>query len=212
MELIMKKKLKKNIDFIYNSSFEISTRRLTLMSTKKITDKGKRKKSVPKALRMKVWETYIGNSLNGNCYVCNRPLKIDSFEAGHIIAECNGGQPILENLRVVCKPCNNSCYTTNLEDFKNQFRQEPLKTNEDNIKIQTNDKYIFVKNNSCLDHLIKFNGQDVIFDDICKQISADNVLFEKFIELHKKANGNKLYVGKNNNNNEIKINLELRWR
>ena len=80
-----------------------------------------KKKIIPKAIRTKLWEDTFGDTLKGVCYVCDRHLKNDNFEAGHIIAEANGGKMTISNLKVVCKPCNQSCGTTNLEEFKNNM-------------------------------------------------------------------------------------------
>lgn len=77
-----------------------------------------KKKSIPKALRMKLWEQQFGDTLSGNCFTCHRNVKVDDFQAGHIIAEANGGQVTLSNLKVVCKPCNTSCGTMDLNAFK----------------------------------------------------------------------------------------------
>jgi hypothetical protein len=87
-------------------------------SKKELKEEVKKKKIIPKALRMKVWEKNIGNILNGVCYSCEREIKIDSFEAGHIISEKNGGEIHIDNLKPICKPCNTSCATMNLDEFK----------------------------------------------------------------------------------------------
>jgi hypothetical protein len=83
-----------------------------------LSDVTKKKKNIPKALRMKVWEVNIGDFFIGKCYVCEREIRPDSFEAGHIIAEKNGGEVHIDNLKPICKPCNGSCGTMNLEEFK----------------------------------------------------------------------------------------------
>jgi hypothetical protein len=80
--------------------------------------KDMKKKSIPKALRMKLWEQQFGDTLHGSCFSCHRNVKIDDFQAGHIIAEANGGKTTLSNLKVLCKPCNTSCGTMNLSSFK----------------------------------------------------------------------------------------------
>jgi hypothetical protein len=80
--------------------------------------KASRKQRIPKALKTKVWEKCIGNVLIGSCYACNREIRFDAFEAGHIISEANGGEVHLDNLKPICKPCNGSCYTKNLDDFR----------------------------------------------------------------------------------------------
>ncbi len=76
------------------------------------------KRTIPKRIRTELWKVSFGDTLNGKCYVCDRNLEIDNFEAGHIISEKNGGDIVIDNLKVVCKPCNTSCGTRNLEDFK----------------------------------------------------------------------------------------------
>jgi 5-methylcytosine-specific restriction endonuclease McrA len=78
----------------------------------------KKKNPIPKAVRHQVWKKYIGNTLEGKCYVCNRIVYYDNFDAGHVVAEANGGEISVSNLRVTCKPCNTSCGTKNLDEFK----------------------------------------------------------------------------------------------
>ena len=47
-----------------------------------------RKKSISKALRMQVWEKYIGSTKQGLCLCCERTqLDRDNFECGHIESE-----------------------------------------------------------------------------------------------------------------------------
>ena len=90
----------------------------------------KKKQSIPKALRMKLWEQQCGDTLSGSCFTCCRIVKIDDFQAGHIIAEANGGQLTLNNLKVICKPCNTSCGTMNLNCFK-----QLLETQNDSVPL-----------------------------------------------------------------------------
>jgi len=84
-----------------------------------------KKKTIPKALRMKLWEIECGNTLSGLCFTCNRNVKVDDFQAGHIISEANGGLVTLSNLKVVCKPCNTSCGTMDLHCFKEILETTP---------------------------------------------------------------------------------------
>src|SRR5271156_1906384 len=76
------------------------------------------KSSISKRLREKAWRLTNGDSLNGTCYVCKNVLYFNNFEVGHIIAEVNGGSTSIENLRAVCRPCNRSCGTNNMDAFK----------------------------------------------------------------------------------------------
>jgi 5-methylcytosine-specific restriction endonuclease McrA len=89
---------------------------------KKPKKRVKKKEAIPQALRLKVWRTQFGDNFIGNCYVCKRTLYLDSFEAGHIVSESNGGKLNINNLLPICKPCNGSCGTRNLFDFINILR------------------------------------------------------------------------------------------
>ena len=40
-----------------------------------------------------------------------------SFNCGHIIAEVNGGETNVSNLRPICQNCNSSMGITNMDDF-----------------------------------------------------------------------------------------------
>lgn len=80
------------------------------------------KKRIPRKLRLDVWDKYIGDDKRqGNCYVCNYKIDITDFEAGHIIAEVNGGKTNLENLRPICKNCNRSVATMNMNEYKKTY-------------------------------------------------------------------------------------------
>jgi hypothetical protein len=82
-----------------------------------------KKISIPQCLRKAVWNTYIGREIGETkCPVCkNSIISPFEFHCGHIIAESKGGITNLENLRPVCKSCNSSMRTLNLETFKNKY-------------------------------------------------------------------------------------------
>jgi len=80
------------------------------------------RKSIPKSLKNKVWDHYIGLEKGlGNCYCCNNEIDSKNFECGHVIAVKNKGINSLYNLRPVCSCCNKSMGTENLENFKNKY-------------------------------------------------------------------------------------------
>jgi len=82
----------------------------------------KRRKRIPKQLRIDVWNHYIGeDKRKGNCYVCKKIIDITNFECGHNIADANGGETKLYNLRTICKGCNRSMGTMNLELYKETY-------------------------------------------------------------------------------------------
>lgn len=84
--------------------------------------KKKRKKTIPKSLKILIWNLYIGEEIGkSKCLCCNNNFIYQSnFEAGHIIAEVNGGKTNKDNLKPICSVCNKSMGTMNLYDFKNK--------------------------------------------------------------------------------------------
>lgn len=77
-----------------------------------------KKKAIPKILKDLVWKTYIGEKYSCLCLICNNEkISAPSFDCAHVEAEVNGGDTILENLRPICKSCNNSMSTMNMKDF-----------------------------------------------------------------------------------------------
>jgi len=80
------------------------------------------KKSIPKPLRISVWEEYNGEEYKAKCYCCKREIiSTHNFECGHIISEKNGGATTKENLRPICGTCNKSMSITNMDEFIEKF-------------------------------------------------------------------------------------------
>lgn len=78
-----------------------------------------RKKSVPAALKKKVWNKYIGEEIGKTKCTCCKLTDITqiSFHCGHIISTFNGGKTSLTNLKPICQNCNSSMATTNMDEF-----------------------------------------------------------------------------------------------
>ena len=85
---------------------------------KEINNK-KRKKQIPAAVKRLVWNTYIGEEIGkAKCRCCNiTDITQLSFHCGHIIAEANGGEIKVSNLKPICQNCNLSMGTKNMQDF-----------------------------------------------------------------------------------------------
>jgi len=80
------------------------------------------RKSIPKSLKIKVWDKYIGAEKGlGKCYCCQANLDSKNFECGHVKAVKKGGANTLANLRPICGCCNKSMGTQNLEHFKAEY-------------------------------------------------------------------------------------------
>lgn len=82
------------------------------------------KKTIPKTLKMTIWNENIGKNIRTAYCICcnNNEIKVEDFHAGHIIAESAGGETNQTNLLPICAICNTSMGTTNMNDFvKSRF-------------------------------------------------------------------------------------------
>ena len=66
-----------------------------------------------------VWNKWIGEEIGKSKCLCCKVTYITqmSFNCGHIIAEVNGGETNVSNLRPICQNCNSSMGITNMDDF-----------------------------------------------------------------------------------------------
>jgi hypothetical protein len=90
----------------------------------KVNKVKKSKKKIPNILKMQLWDKYVGLEIGKiKCLCCNFNdiFQID-FEAGHVVSESIGGKLTLENLRPICKKCNQSMATKNLFEFKKMLQ------------------------------------------------------------------------------------------
>lgn len=78
-----------------------------------------KKKPIPKAIKILVWNKYIGEIHgNGLCQCCKKQtISQMSFHCGHIISEFNGGGITVNNLKPICANCNLSMGTRNMDEF-----------------------------------------------------------------------------------------------
>jgi hypothetical protein len=87
---------------------------------KHLYDKPKKKKAIPSAIKKLVWNTHIGKA---KCLCCKTTAITQmSFNCGHIIAEANGCEIIVSNLKPICQNCNSSMGTKNMDDFMKGFK------------------------------------------------------------------------------------------
>jgi hypothetical protein len=93
-----------------------------IIQNKIIIETKYKKKTIPKTIKNKVWDKYIGKEKGiGDCYVCSGEIDSKNFECGHIVAESKGGKQTLENLRAICSCCNKSIGTMNMDVFKLEY-------------------------------------------------------------------------------------------
>ena len=125
---------------------------------KTVTPK-KRKKKISPQVRFDVWKTYIGNFIEAKCFCCRKnsitPFTYcNTFHAGHITAEANGGEITIGNLLPICKDCNSSMGATNWDEYINIYTNFSVRIYGDNLPkttikhIKTIQKYYkqFIKN------------------------------------------------------------------
>jgi 5-methylcytosine-specific restriction endonuclease McrA len=89
-----------------------------------IDKKPKKKKPISAAIKRLVWNTHIGEDIGKHKCLCCKTTDITqmSFNCGHIIAEANGGEAIVSNLKPICQNCNSSMGTRNMNDFMKSFK------------------------------------------------------------------------------------------
>lgn len=88
--------------------------------------KVRKKKKISPHIRFNVWKTYIGNKIESTCFCCNinriTPFTYcNTFHAGHIISECNGGQITIGNLLPICSDCNSSMGIINWDEYIDKY-------------------------------------------------------------------------------------------
>ena len=83
-----------------------------------------RKKTISATLKRLVWNTNIGEDIGKTKCLCCKSTDITqmSFHCGHVVAEINGGELIVSNLKPICQNCNSSMGTKNMNDFMNSLR------------------------------------------------------------------------------------------
>ena len=82
--------------------------------------------TMPKVLKQQVWDIYNGAS-NGTalCFCCKHVIiRMDDFQAGHIIAKSKGGSTDITNLVPICARCNKDMKTRNLYEYQAIFHPQ----------------------------------------------------------------------------------------
>ena len=81
-----------------------------------------KRENIPRALRYAVWEKYLGKNNESKCLCCkNTTISITNFDCGHIVSNKDGGKIHIDNLKPICKTCNSSIGTTNMNEFIEKY-------------------------------------------------------------------------------------------
>jgi hypothetical protein len=90
------------------------------------------RKPIPKNIRDAVWNRYIGSEINSaKCPLC---LQADinrtgnySWHCSHVKSHADGGKNTVENLRVLCPPCNIRMGKIHMMDYCKRYDKKSLK-------------------------------------------------------------------------------------
>ena len=83
---------------------------------------GGSRRSLPSSVRNSVWNRWCGEKLAvSKCHVCGIDIHIQNYDCGHVVAKQNNGTDSVDNLRPVCRPCNLSMGTMDMNQFISQF-------------------------------------------------------------------------------------------
>ena len=79
----------------------------------------KKTQSIPKNVRVIIWNHYIGEDIIKHKCLCCKKVTISNtnFDVGHVISEKNEGTHEINNLRPICFACNHSMGSENMIDF-----------------------------------------------------------------------------------------------
>jgi len=104
-----------------------------------MTTKQNKKINIPKALKIAVWNKYIGEDIGKTkCLCCNiTDITQLKFHTGHIISEFNGGLINIDNLKPICESCNKSMSKKNMNDFIMILRSKETNNNTLIVKQST---------------------------------------------------------------------------
>jgi P4 family phage/plasmid primase-like protien len=94
-------------------------------------------KTVPKIKRQEIWYKHIDENIQKTkCLCCNlNDITTFDFECGHIIAQSKGGDFSFENLRPICKKCNQSMGNKNMIEFMKSMSYDISRSKiTDNLK------------------------------------------------------------------------------
>lgn len=148
---------------------------------------GKRK-NTPASLRVKVWDTYIGLDVGQiDCPMCEI-MKIYqiNFHCSHVVADIEGGECSVENLRPLCSVCNQSMGKQNMLDFaKKNFPNSSLIPKDSLKESQFNcdsalklvSRVSLAINTCCQNaNIMCLNSEDNLLDILIQQIGLESAL------------------------------------
>ena len=91
----------------------------------------KKKSVIPAVIKNSLWQKYFNESTTGKCCSCNiENISRGNFDCGHIISEHNGGLVTIDNLKPICRLCNSSMSTMNMDEFIKKYGLDCITKNK----------------------------------------------------------------------------------
>lgn len=114
-----------------------------------------------------IWLRDIGNFFYGRCYACQKQVSAREFECGHVKSHANGGRTETENLKVVCRTCNQQMGTTDMHVWIHLTRS----TSAPLSQVSDSDAIIIDAIRHADDAVILFAEQQILLKKTCDAIS-----------------------------------------
>ena len=118
-----------NRSYKYKSGLKKHIEKCKKATNVKPTNVKPKKARISGYIRKQVWETYVGQYLTTKCFCCYKSeitpfSNCNTFHAGHIISDKNGGEVVIDNLLPICRDCNLNMGANNWDEYveKNNFR------------------------------------------------------------------------------------------
>lgn len=165
---------------------------VTKIKGKKETKRKSKKETIPKIVKTKTWNKYIGRDIGtSKCYCCKtNEITQSHFESGHVKSEHNGGKVNIDNLRPICSECNKSMGTKNMIEFMDMYgfndkTDDVINNSKKTIikvvpKLSDDQKRKLIFNNS-----IRGGLGGSVTDDRINSIIYDDKSWNKWYDLHK---------------------------
>jgi len=87
-----------------------------------------KRKSIPKNIKDQVWDHHIGKKKgNAKCFCCKKKeIRQSCFHAGHVVSVAEGGPTTVDNLRPICRSCNQSMGTMNMDVYIETYKPDAI--------------------------------------------------------------------------------------
>ena len=134
-----------NKEYIFGWVKEIITFHAGEKKTTEYKNINTARKCIPKSLRNKTWNQYIGDNIaKAYCICCNdKMISMQEFECGHIISDADGGEISIDNLLPICSCCNKSMGKKNMREFIFENFPENIGNFDKRLYIQNKNNWSF---------------------------------------------------------------------